>query len=343
MINRPHRDFRKICFLFATIVVLALNQVHASGSDEPISSEGMGITPSQEIIALLMEPETPASDVLFSAALSERARAVLAAAHRFRSVRINPQALTDGAIGEGTTLYLPLFDDVRLWATIDRVSAAINGVTTIRGRIEGTTFGSVLLSISAGRILAAIEIPEIQQEYVISDFGLGLGHIVQETDRERKDVLEPGPALVPSLGELDGGQGGVPPHSPGATSEAQVTVDLMVVYTPAARLWAETYATSIHHVISQAIARDQLALDNSQIGMTLNLVNAAEVDYTESGDSRVDLDRLTFHAGYDPWGYEGEPRYLEEVQGLRNRFGADLVTMFARVEDVGGIAWLLSA
>jgi len=70
-------------------------------------------------------------------------------------------------------------------------------------------------------------------------------------------------------------------------------------------------------------------------------VHSAQVDYTESQDPGMDLDRLTFHAGHDPWGWEGSPRYMDEVHQWRDRYGADLVTLVARRDDTGGIGWLL--
>jgi hypothetical protein len=291
-------------------------------------------------VALLMEPETAiaAAERLQKRLAPDHFASALDAAQRSRAVRINPLAIEPDAIAVGDTLYLGLFDDVHVWATIDRVSNDINGVRSIRGRVQDSDHGTVLLSISEGRIYADVTIPELEQEFVISDFGEGVGHVVRDIDPDLKDVLESGPALIPppaqpeELKSEKGEQGSMSFRmgaEPLARAETQVTIDLMVVYTPAARQWADRDATSITHVINQAIAKGQLVLDNSEVGISLNLVHTAEIDYTESGNTSEDLRYIT--------------RDSTEVRSLRDAHGADLVGLFARVEDAGGWAWILNS
>lgn len=300
----------------------------------------MGADTASAPIPLLMAPAALADTQRQQhTPLPDRVSEALAAAQRFRMVQINPQALTPDTLTKGSSLYLGLFDDVHLWAVIDRVATDINGVRSVRGRIQDSEHGTVLLSIKDGRILATISLPERQQEYIISDFGQKVGHVVQDIDPDLKGVLESGPALLPP--DLPAQQKALQ-NRPGASADTPATIDLMIVYTPAARQWASSNATSIQHVIDQTMQRNQLALDNSQLGITMNLVHAAEINYTESGDSGTDLYRLTFHAGYDPWGYESTPRYMEEVQAWRDTYGADVVTLLAKVEDTGGLGWLLN-
>ena len=76
----------------------------------------------------------------------------------------------------------------------------------------------------------------------------------------------------------------------------------------------------------------QLAHDNSQTLITKRLVHAAEVAYTESGDSGTDLTRLS----------RPSDGYMDEVHTWRDQYGADLVALFTRVEDTGGLGYLLS-
>ncbi|NLH17252.1 MAG: hypothetical protein GX455_11790, partial [Phycisphaerae bacterium] len=109
------------------------------------------------------------------------------------------------------------------------------------------------------------------------------------------------------------------------------TIDILVVYTPAARTWADNSGGGIANVISQAMEKGQLALDNSNTNLTIRLVHSAEINYTESGDSGTDLDRLT----------NSGDEYMDTVGTLRTQYKADLVCLFASVSDTGGIAWLL--
>ena len=100
--------------------------------------------------------------------------------------------------------------------------------------------------------------------------------------------------------------------------DSTATIDVMVVYTPAARVWANSNEGSISNVIAQAMEKAQLVADNSGTFFTVHLVHSAEVAYTESGDSEIDLDRLQGSG-------DG---YLDSVHTLRNTYGADLVVLF---------------
>lgn len=159
-------------------------------------------------------------------------------------------------------------------------------------------------------------------------------------------VPTPAPAEVP--------RALVPPHMPAlaATDERPVTIDLAIPYTPRAAAWAANNAQfgSIDVVIAQAMGLSQQALDNSRSGVRLRLVDTYEVDYDEStpppegesGFSSWHLRRLTAGPNFNPWG-EVAAGFMEEVHFRRDLFGADLVALFAEVNDVGGIAWLLSS
>ncbi|WP_200388474.1 fibronectin type III domain-containing protein [Thiocapsa imhoffii] len=316
-----------------------------------------GVAEGPRILSLLLdEGLAPPSQTIRQADLtrmSDAADAALSAARRVRLGRLNPAALAPDALREGDVLYLGLFDDLHLWARIDHVSVDANGVLTVRGRFDDSPHGVLIVSIQDERVLASIELPEQDREVLIADLGAGIGHVIQEIDPARKDVLE-GPtdllrpdALVappsPDASSSDGQLGMAPQARSAATPVATpALIDLMVVYTPAARDWARSAASGIDQVINQALARAQLALDNSEIPIQVRLVHAALVDYVESGDGYLDLYRLTYHQGYDPHRLEGEPRDLEEVHAWRDAYGADLVVLLADVEDVGGLGWLLT-
>jgi hypothetical protein len=120
-------------------------------------------------------------------------------------------------------------------------------------------------------------------------------------------------------------------------------IDVMVIYTLEAKTWADTSETGIENNIAIAIEKGNLVHENSNTLIKLNLVHSEQVNYTESESSSTDLSRLTFHADYDPWEVEEEPRYLEEVHEWRDTYKADLVAMFTKVDDTGGLSWLLTA
>ena len=123
----------------------------------------------------------------------------------------------------------------------------------------------------------------------------------------------------------------------GAAPEA--TIDVAVVYTPAARAAAGGPA-GIEAVIDLMVAETNHAFEASGVGHRIALVARSEVAYTESGEGRVDLVRL------------GNPSdgHLDEVHPLRDEAGADLVHLIVAGElgrigelRICGIAFLNGA
>ncbi len=121
----------------------------------------------------------------------------------------------------------------------------------------------------------------------------------------------------------------------GAVSQRIVpmsTIDLMVVYTPAARQSAEADHSTIGEWIDAAVQDANTAFANSLIATRLNLVETAEVDYTDSGSFHTDLTRLANPA-------DG---YMDNVHALRDQYGADLVSLLVGDGDLGGVGYELS-
>ena len=114
---------------------------------------------------------------------------------------------------------------------------------------------------------------------------------------------------------------------PVALCGADVTIDVAVVYTPAARAAAGGTA-AIEAVIDLMIAETNQAYAESGVRHRMALVARSEVSYTETGSSYRDLYRL------------GNPSdgYMDEVHALRETSGADLVHLLVDKSDFGGIA-----
>ena len=112
----------------------------------------------------------------------------------------------------------------------------------------------------------------------------------------------------------------------GAAADTGDVIDLLVAYTPAAR----TAAGNIDAFIQFAIDNTHRIYRNSNIGLRLRLVHKHQVNYTEHSNMGVDLDRLTDIDGT-----------MDEVHGLRDRYGADLVALIVGRSSNGvcGIAW----
>ncbi len=109
---------------------------------------------------------------------------------------------------------------------------------------------------------------------------------------------------------------------------SDVTIDVAVVYTPAAREEAGG-AAAVEAVIDLMIAETNQAFETSAVRARVALVARSEVQYTEAGDFR-DIDRLA-----DP-----TDGYMDEVHAMRDRTGADLVHLVFKWQDhpFGGVA-----
>ena len=108
-----------------------------------------------------------------------------------------------------------------------------------------------------------------------------------------------------------------------------VTIDVAVIYTPAARE-AAGGAAALEAVIDLMVAETNQAYAASGVHQRLALVARSEVPYRETGVGFFDLRRLR-----DP--SDGR---LDEVHDLRDRVGADLVHLIVARSNVCGIAYL---
>ena len=127
--------------------------------------------------------------------------------------------------------------------------------------------------------------------------------------------------------EMTSSDASTSPAAPGSTpavaSDNGSTIDVMVLYTTAAKD-ANGGQNGIEALINLGISLANQAFTNSQINTQFNLVHTAEVSYQESGSYNTDLSRLR----------NTSDGFMDEVHGWRNQYKADLVAL---VEDnLGG-------
>ena len=117
-----------------------------------------------------------------------------------------------------------------------------------------------------------------------------------------------------------------------ANADEITEIDLLVLHTPAVTSnYRGTSGVAAHAMASVASVND--AMENSEIPVFFNLVAVEEVVFTESDESMFDdLDAIS--ARTDPI----EAIHFEVLE-LRNKYGADLVTLF-RDGPAGGAAGL---
>ncbi len=110
-----------------------------------------------------------------------------------------------------------------------------------------------------------------------------------------------------------------PPQSlPAAVSRATHTVDVIVVYTPEARIGAGGH-NAIKATAQAAVNAMNSSLVNSLVDTEIVLLYAGEVNYNDSSNSSTDLSWL---------------QSSTEVEALKNLYGADLTALL--VESMGG-------
>ena len=108
-------------------------------------------------------------------------------------------------------------------------------------------------------------------------------------------------------------------------------IDLLVAYTSDAKS-AQNFTTEseIKAYVQNAISESNLCFMNSKVNASIRLVHLVEIDYTETLNPSLDLNRTV----------NKDDGYLDDLHSLRDLYGADLVTLLISQGDgtVGGIA-----
>ena len=125
------------------------------------------------------------------------------------------------------------------------------------------------------------------------------------------------PGRIPDMETAPDGtpEPGHPSENTGAEADTGEVIDVMVIYTRAAR----EKVGNIDSFIQMAFNHTTRHYENSNLPFRLRLVHQQETDYTESESYSLDLNAIT-------WQTDGR---LDEVHALRDRHGADLVYLFA--------------
>ncbi len=113
---------------------------------------------------------------------------------------------------------------------------------------------------------------------------------------------------------------------------SQYVVDLLILYTPGA-IADMGGSSALHNTIVQAVSDTNKALLNSRIPVTIRPVHVDAVKYTETGDFAADLNNLKTNG-------DGK---LDEAFPLREKYGADLVTLFVGSGDLAGLAFQMTS
>jgi len=263
-------------------------------------------------------------------------------AKRVRELIVNPLLQKHGKIEINDTLILELFNNTKYKAIIEKTTLDINNSSILRAKIEGLDYSYVFISSNNGKTLMTVDLPEKDATYRLF-YNEQLGnHLLIEVDKSKNDEIENVPSMIPPADSVNGtstlskkkenviGSETVADNAP-LSDPGPVVISLMIVYTPAAASWAATNEGGISNTIASIMNKSQLALDNSNLGITLDLVHSAQVNYVELHNN-TDLDNLT----------NTNDGYMDEVHTWRNDYYADLVVLLEETDFTGGLGWLLN-
>ena len=231
-----------------------------------------------------------------------------------------------GVMGEDT-LILDLFDDLSLVAQRNVVRQKWEGPRSWVGKVPNEPNSEVSLIERDGVVAGTIRLGT--RTFKIRNAGRGL-HAIEEVDGSKFAQCATGSAHKITVAADT--PGNVSPSAGTADlPEGVPTVDVLVVYTAAARAAAGGEA-SILATIDLAVLETNQAYANSGINYQLALVKAAEVNYAEVPSFSTMLSSLR---------NQGDG-VLDEVHGLRDMYGADLVSMIVGGSQYCGLGYLMS-
>jgi hypothetical protein len=221
-------------------------------------------------------------------------------------------------------LYLNLGLAPGMGAELERLVDRGNGSLTWIGRIAGDPDSTV--TIAAGAESAAASIRTGGRLFKLVPAGRGLHVLSEVPPGDLYPEMDPIPVAAADLSGTSAGG-----DAPAAADDGS-GIDVLAVYTPSS-MTRYGGADGVEALIQLAVAETNQAYLNSGVSTRLRLVHTALVDYTESGSMQTDLNRIT-----DP----GDS-FMDEVHALRDRFGADTVTLIEESADYCGIAWLMTS
>ncbi|MDA3930821.1 MAG: BspA family leucine-rich repeat surface protein [Prolixibacteraceae bacterium] len=257
-----------------------------------------------------------------------------------RPFALNPKVLIPDNVAIGDTLLLDLFAGKQYKSVIQTKTSDVNGTTAIVIKLTDFHFAYGVISINKQKVLITIDIPERNEKYstrlIPNDNKLYLLQLDENNLDELKDAhisKEDIDSILfsPLLLKFQMKQENKNINSVLKSAQQNQSVDdtaqidILVVYTPTAKEWADTYEGGIDNTISQAIAKCNLVSKNSELGIMFNLAHSNEIEYNFSSQTSYDLKKLI----------EGE---IPSVNNINSIVKADLVMLIGEINGLGGIA-----
>jgi hypothetical protein len=240
------------------------------------------------------------------------------ASMRVRWVRPDFKALVAG--GRSGVLVLNLFEDAVYRGIVDLVETNRLGSTIYRGTLENEPMSSFTLVAREDILLGTVRLPGAFYRVSFDQQGV---HAIQQLDEASfPPELEP----IPIESERMGGT------QIQEIADDGSRIDVLVVYTSAARQSAGGTTTAIETLIDTAIAETNTGYQNSNVSQRLNLVHTKEVDYSETN----------FNWGTTLFLLRGtNDGVMDNVHTLRDTYCADEVVLLVGNSDSCGYAYVM--
>lgn len=259
------------------------------------------------------------------------ARPLEATVLRARAIEPDLAAMQLVEPGARSTVRLGLFDDADFLVSVDRSDVRDLFSYTWYGRVIGgaDVGGTYVLSVEEDAVMGAVWLDDARAFEIKSD----AAGVLWATEI-RQASFEPcatGPEHCvhahhePRPEPVSGLRGG------GACQDDGSMIDVMVVYSPAARN-AAGGTNAVRALANSAVASANTAYENSNIATRLRLVYLDEVDYDEGSGFSQDLSRLR----------STSDGFMDEVHAIRDTVKADMVALINNNSGACGIAYLMT-
>ncbi len=226
------------------------------------------------------------------------------------------------------TMKLDLFPDVSFVVDLNHVEQQTKDSFAWFGRVQGAPYGSATF-VRAGELLIGSVTRGDGKIYQLRTAEDGTQWAIEIDQSKFPSGDETGRVTAPPLVEESSAS---QQSNLVANADDGSTIDVMVAYTPAARQ-AAGGVTQMQQLVQLGIAETNQGYANSGVIQRVRLVYSGEVNYTEAATFNTDLTVLS----------TANDGVLDEVQTLRNTYGADLVSLWRTSSDtVCGLGWVLN-
>jgi hypothetical protein len=280
-----------------------------SFGDEPVTRSGLPIKRSRVVQIDLTQIDIQAANKLLQnepRAFGPEDKRPLAELHTLKRIELN------------------LFDDKTLTADLRRVTISPDSKTVVwSGTIVDMKFGQVVLATTGSSVSGNVT-TDSGSLYEIrpAAHDEGTGFILEMNQKEFPKERQPIP---------------VPPRKDEAAdvnpgTDDGSTLDVMVVYTKSAAQ-AAGGEVAMRNLIEIGVRETNEGYANSGVIQTIRLVHTAEVQYDESEGFEKALDRLA----------NPKDGYMDEIPKLRDKYGADMVSLWINNKADCGLAYLMTS